>query len=243
MTSSQQTLLYLIPAAYVIGSVPFGLIVGKMRGIDVRTAGSGNIGATNVGRLLGAKFFALVFILDMLKGLGPMIAAGAVLGFVANDAFTYLLWLAVGFTAIIGHMFSLFLKFKGGKGVATSAGVVLGLFPYFTLPAATALAIWGALFGRTKIVSLASIAAAAAFPVAYLAFAIGGGWNPHQEQVPLLVFSLLMAAMIVFRHRSNIHRLRAGTEHRFGKVKPTTNGDHIASGNGDSGDAPEHRRV
>ncbi|QOV87686.1 glycerol-3-phosphate 1-O-acyltransferase PlsY [Humisphaera borealis] len=243
MTPPQQTLLYLIPVAYLVGSVPFGLIVGKMRGIDVRTAGSGNIGATNVGRLLGAKYFALVFVLDMLKGLGPMVAAGGVLGFVANDSLTYLLWLAVGFTAILGHMFSVFLKFKGGKGVATSAGVVLGLFPYFTLPAATALAIWGALFGRTKIVSLASIAAAIAFPLVYLGFAIAGDWHPFGEQLPLLLFSLLMAAMIVLRHRTNISRLRAGTEHRFGKIKPTTNGDRLASGNGESGDAHGHSRA
>jgi acyl phosphate:glycerol-3-phosphate acyltransferase len=230
MTPSQQTLLYLVPVAYLVGSVPFGLLVGKMRGIDVRTAGSGNIGATNVGRLLGAKFFALVFLLDMLKGLAPMIAAGAVLGFVAGDPLTYLLWLAVGAASIVGHMFSVFLKFKGGKGVATSAGVVLGLFPYFTLPAATALAIWGGLFARTKIVSLASIAAAIAFPIVYLGFAIAGGWNPHREQLPLLVFSILMALMIVVRHRSNISRLRAGTEHRFSRSKPATNGDGATNG-------------
>lgn len=238
-------MLYLIPVAYLVGSVPFGLLVGKMRGIDVRTAGSGNIGATNVGRLLGAKFFALVFVLDMLKGLLPMLAAGAIVGFAAADATTYLLWLAVGFAAIVGHMFSLFLRFKGGKGVATSAGVVLGLFPYFTLPAATALAIWGALFGKTRIVSLASIAAAVAFPVVYLAFALAGGWNPHREQLPLLVFSVLMALMIVFRHRSNIRRLREGTEHRFGRSK-STNGDGIPTGNGDHGDrgdASGHRGV
>src|SRR5689334_18385696 len=133
MTPVQKTLLLLIPAAYLLGSVPFGLLVGLARGIDVRSAGSGNIGATNVGRLLGGKFFALVFFLDLLKGLLPMLAAGFVVHFRATDPQISSLWLAVGFTAILGHMFSIFLKFKGGKGVATSTGVILGLWPYYTL--------------------------------------------------------------------------------------------------------------
>src|SRR3954469_6709836 len=123
MTTAQKLLVGLIPIAYLVGSVPFGLLVGLARGIDVRRAGSGNIGATNVGRLLGGKFFALVFILDLLKGLVPMLAAGAVLRFHTTGWLPSLLWLLVGFAAIIGHMFSIFLGFKGGKGVATSTGV------------------------------------------------------------------------------------------------------------------------
>ena len=254
MTSAQTTLLALIPAAYVVGSVPFGLLVGRAKGIDVRTAGSGNIGATNVGRLLGGKFFALVFALDLLKGLGPMLAAGAVVGLRATgdaepaagraDAPTYLLWLAVGFAAILGHMFSLFLRFGGGKGVATSAGVVLGLFPYFTLPGLVALAVWAALFFRTKIVSLASIAAAVVLPAAYLAFALARGWDPFGAQLPLLLFALLIAALIVVRHRSNIARLRAGTENRFGRARPaaTGNGDGLTGANGDA-DGNGHGRA
>src|SRR3954468_17022569 len=104
MSSAQSTLCFIIPAAYLLGSVPFGLLVGKARGIDVRKAGSGNIGATNVGRLLGVKFFALVFILDLLKGLLPMLTAGFVIGFSAagaaglgDQAIIYLLWLGIGF--------------------------------------------------------------------------------------------------------------------------------------------------
>src|SRR5215208_4938827 len=146
MTSQEKTLLALVPLAYLVGSIPFGLIVGLARGVDVRTAGSGNIGATNVGRLLGGRFFALVFIFDLLKGLLPMIAAGLVLGFRAEDRTGYLLWLLVGFAAILGHMFSAFLKLKGGKGVATSAGVMLGLWPYFTLPGLVGAAVWGVAF-------------------------------------------------------------------------------------------------
>jgi acyl phosphate:glycerol-3-phosphate acyltransferase len=246
MSSAQTTLCLIIAAAYVLGSVPFGLLVGKAKGIDVRTAGSGNIGATNVGRLLGVKFFALVFLLDLLKGLLPMLAAGFVIGFAPGNAAStageralmYILWLGVGFASIFGHMFSVFLRFKGGKGVATSAGVVLGLFPYFTMPGVVALLIWGVVFARSKMVSLASIVAAIVFPIAYIAFALALRWDPFGEQLPLLCFAGLMGAMIVFRHRSNIARLRAGTESRFtsrsakhagngrnGEQPPSTNGD------------------
>ena len=119
-------LLVLVPIAYVIGSIPFGLVVGKWRGIDVRAAGSGNIGATNVGRLLGKRYFFLVFFLDLLKSFIPMAIASAIVHRIpeANrDWRLYLLWLLVGFAAVLGHMFSLFLRFKGGKGVASSAGM------------------------------------------------------------------------------------------------------------------------
>src|SRR6185437_8800676 len=129
----------LIPAAYIVGSIPFGLMIGKSRGIDPRKAGSGNIGATNVGRLLGVKFFALVFTLDLLKGMLPTLAAGALLHFAAADALSYALWLSVGFAAILGHMYSLFLGFKGGKGVATSTCVILGVYLYYTMAGIAAL--------------------------------------------------------------------------------------------------------
>src|SRR3954471_22434058 len=143
MTQAHGTLLALIPIAYILGAIPFGLIIGKSRGIDPRKSGSGNIGATNVGRLLGGKFFALVFTLDVLKGLLPMLsAAWVVRHYFANpNALVYLLWLLVGFAAILGHMFSCFINFKGGKGVATSTGVVLGLFPYYTFAGLIAMAL------------------------------------------------------------------------------------------------------
>jgi len=243
MTSSQQTLLFLVPIAYLAGSVPFGLIVGKMRGIDVRTAGSGNIGATNVGRLLGVKFFALVFLLDLLKGLVPMLAAGAAIDFVAGNALTYALWLAIGFAAIAGHMFSVFLRFRGGKGVATSAGVVLGLFPYFTLPGLVALTVFAVTFWRSRIISLSSVVAAIAFPLIYLTLALVRSWQPFSVQLPLLVFALLMTALIVFRHRSNLARLRAGTEPRFKRSRSTTNGDGVEGRADDMSEASDHRRA
>ena len=230
MTTSGQ-LIALIPVAYVLGSVPFGLIVGLARGVDPRTAGSGNIGATNVGRLLGGKFFALVFVLDLLKGLIPALAASWIVHRRGGepspaDWRVYLLWLLVGFAAIAGHMFSLFLRFKGGKGVATSAGVMLGVWPYYTLPAIGAIAAWGAVFARWRIISLASMAGAVAFPVAYAVVWGIRGELLNRQRWPLLAFAVLVGAMVVWKHRSNIARLRAGTEPRFGKVKaerPTSN--------------------
>lgn len=221
--SAGQLVCLLVPVAYVVGSIPFGLIVGKSKGIDPRTAGSGNIGATNVGRLLGKRFFAIVFLLDLLKGLLPMLAASAVLqarGGDVHDPLLYGLWLLVGFAAIFGHMFSLFLGFKGGKGVATSSGVVLGLFPYFTVPGLIALGVWLVVFKASRYVSLASIVAAILFPALYVAIGLWRGWPIFHEQWPLLAFALLVAGMIVWKHRTNIARLRSGTEHRFDPAAP-----------------------
>ncbi|MDB5329083.1 MAG: plsY [Phycisphaerales bacterium] len=216
MTTAQNELLALVPVAYVAGSVPFGLMVGLAKGVDPRKAGSGNIGATNVGRLLGGKFFAITFVLDLLKGLIPVLAAGAVLRFHAPDQFSYFLWLLVGFATIFGHMFSLFLKFKGGKGVATSTGVILGVFPYYTAAGVVALAIFVLVFKLTRYVSVASMVGAVSFTLAYLTLGLSLRWDVFGRQLPLLLFALLVASMIVFKHRGNIARLRAGTEHRFG---------------------------
>ena len=208
-------MLLLTVGAYLLGSVPFGLIVGRAKGVDPRTAGSGNIGATNVGRLLGRKFFALVFILDLLKGLLPMLAAAWILSQHEHTRTTYLLWLLVGFAAIVGHMFSVFLGFKGGKGVATSTGVILGLWPYYTLPALAAILVWIILFTVTRYVSVGSIIGAITFPAAYAAVGAWCGWPLLSEQLPLLIFAIVMAGLIVYKHRGNIARLRAGTESRI----------------------------
>jgi glycerol-3-phosphate acyltransferase PlsY len=212
-----QELLILVVAAYLVGSIPFGLVVGLARGVDPRRAGSGNIGATNVGRLLGGRYFALVFSLDLLKGMLPMVAAGCVLHWRAVGAQTYLLWMLVGFAAIVGHLFSVFLRFKGGKGVATSAGVILGLWPYYTLPGIVAAGLFVVLFKKTRYVSLSSMVAAGAFPVLYVIFGEALGWPVLGAQWPLLAFAILVAGLIVWKHRANIARLRAGTEHRFVK--------------------------
>jgi len=231
-------LLLLAAISYFLGSIPFGLIVGLAKGIDPRKAGSGNIGATNVARLLGGKFFALVFTLDLLKSLLPMLAgaymlhrAGFDLSMKGNqlDAKHLLAWLLVGFSAIVGHMFPIYLRFKGGKGVATSAGLILGLWPYYTLPALICLSVFLLAFFTWRYVSLASILAAISFPIAYTLAAIIFHWPLLNQQLPLLIFAILVAAMIVYKHRSNISRLRAGTEtpikRRANSPSATTTGE------------------
>ncbi len=220
--SAAQQVAWLVPLAYLLGSIPFGLMVGKSKGVDPRKAGSGNIGATNVGRLLGKKFFAIVFVLDLLKGLLPMLAAALVLRNESLDRRTYLLWLAVGFAAILGHMFSLFLGFKGGKGVATSTGVLLGLWPYFTIPAFVGALVWTVTFKLWRYVSLSSILGSCAFPIAYVVVGLLRGWDVFGAQLPLLIFAVLMAGLIGYKHRSNIARLRAGTELRAGHTRDTS---------------------
>lgn len=216
MTPSQR-LLALAGLSYFIGSIPFGLLVGLAKGVDPRKAGSGNIGATNVGRLLGGKFFGIVFTLDLLKSLLPMLAAGVILrhglgGGTTYDASHYALWLLVGLAAILGHMFSVFLRFQGGKGVATSAGVMVGLYPFYTLPAVLAIVVFVMALMRWRIMSLASILGAVAFPVAYICAALILNWPMTRQQLPLLICAILMAGLVVLRHRANIARLRAGTE-------------------------------
>ncbi len=213
--TAQTWLLILIPIAYLIGSIPTGLLVGLANGIDVRKAGSGNIGATNVGRLLGGKYFALVFILDMLKSLVPMLIAGWIVRNEPATTLIYTLWLCVGAAAMIGHMFSIYLGFKGGKGVSTGAGFVLGLYPYFTLPALLAIATFILIFYSWRYVSLGSIVSALSLPLWYVALGLWRSWDIMGTQLPLLLVSILFALMVVFKHRGNIARLRAGTEPRF----------------------------
>ena len=214
MTHSHLLLLCLSLAAYVVGSIPFGLLVGLAKGVDPRKAGSGNIGATNLGRLLGGKFFALVFTLDLLKGFFPMLAAAwfVRMHFPVPDASVYLFWMLVGFGAIIGHMFSVFIGFKGGKGVATSIGVVMGLFPYYTYAGFIVTVVWLIFFFVTRYVSVASIAASAAFPITYASLAVLNHWPIAGAQFPLFIFTLIVGGMIIYKHRGNIARLRAGTE-------------------------------
>ena len=216
--SPQLSLLILIPIAYLVGSIPFGLIVGLAKGVDPRKGGSGNIGATNVARLLGKRWFFVVFTLDMFKSLVPMLIASAIAHRVpeAQRQWTmYLLWLLVGFAAVLGHMFSVFLKFTGGKGVATSTGVMLGLWPYFTWPGAIAISVFLVVFFAWRYISLGSIVAAATVPVAYVAIGVARGWPVFGSQLPLLIFAIAMALLIIYKHRSNIARLRAGTENRM----------------------------
>jgi acyl phosphate:glycerol-3-phosphate acyltransferase len=215
--TTRQTFLVLIAGAYLLGSVPFGLLVGLARGVDVRKAGSGNIGATNVGRILGKRYFFVVFALDLLKSLVPMIVGTWIAMRSPRDQTTYILWLMVGLAAVFGHMYSIFLGFKGGKGVATSAGVMIGLWPYYTVPAVFAISFFIMVLLVTRYMSVASMSGAIAFPFAYLIIALWRGWDPLGRQLPLLMAGLVMAVFLVYKHRGNIARLRAGTESRLGK--------------------------
>ena len=204
-------------AAYLLGSVPTGYLVGRARGVDIRTVGSGNIGATNVFRALGRAAGILVLVVDAAKGyaacavLAPLLAgltsAGVAEGTAAADAFRIL----AGISVILGHNYSCWLRFKGGKGVATTAGVLLAWFP---MAFAIALAVWLVVFLLSRIVSLASIVAAVALPVSVGCSGGGLRW---------VVVSALLGLLAIYTHRSNIRRLLDGTEHRFGRKTPSDN--------------------
>lgn len=216
----RQRVTCLLPVAYMLGSVPFGLVVGRLKGVDLLSHGSKNIGATNAGRLLGRKYFFIVFLLDMLKGLLPMLAAGLLLSDQLEkhgklNFHQNIMWLAVGFAAIIGHMFSAFLKFRGGKGIATSAGVIMGLFPYFTLPGIGMFLVWYVTFKLFRYVSLASMVAAITFPLFYAGIGIWQGWPLTGDQLPLGIFTVIVTGLIIYKHRSNIRRLIQGKEPHY----------------------------
>lgn len=199
----------LLIAAYLCGSLPFGLWVARAKGVDIRTVGSGNIGATNVLRCVGKPWGILVFVLDFLKGLIPPLVVDGIAA-EPTGAEHLPLVLAAGGLAIVGHTASVFLGFKGGKGVATSAGVLAGVAPLALLPAA---GVWFALFAFTRIVSLASIAAAAT---------VGGcAWIFYRRApVYLPVLLTALALLVIWKHRANIGRLLRGEEQGFRKPKP-----------------------
>jgi acyl phosphate:glycerol-3-phosphate acyltransferase len=193
--------------AFLAGSIPFGLLVARAHGIDIRRHGSGNIGATNVYRVIGKGYGVLVFTLDFLKGLLPVLVAvrlapGAAVG-------ESLPVIATALAAIIGHNHPPWLGFKGGKGIATSAGALLALFP---LALIIGLLVWMMLVRITGYVSVGSMGAALAIPLAVA----GEGFLSSQGHRPAhLAFALAVAALAIWRHRSNIRNLRAGTEHRI----------------------------
>lgn len=224
MEAGSPLILFTLPiGAYLAGSVPFGWLMGRLRGVDIRKQGSGNIGATNVWRVLGRRWGIACFMLDVLKGLAPVYLAGIYLGrHLATEQGTLSakgqgIWLLVGAGAIIGHMFSVFLGFRGGKGVATSLGVVVGIWPYFTLTALPAFCVWAVIFIWSRYVSLASIVAAAVFPILFgLFIRLTPGWQ-IENLWPLMVFCCVIGALVILRHCSNIVRLLNGTEAKSGR--------------------------
>jgi len=236
--------LWLCPLiAFLMGSIPFGLVIARSKGIDIRQHGSGNIGATNVLRVMGKKYGIPCLILDALKGFIPVVIALTLIRIGGKDTSLaiaalkpyavelpaadrfqgQLVHVITGLMAILGHNYSPWVGFKGGKGIATSAGVLLGLFPFFGVM--LLLVIWAVLFLTTRYVSVASMGAAAALPVithlgarfhhvdnnkALPTLWAAGTWNK-----PLFALTLAIAVMAIWKHRANIRRLREGTENRF----------------------------
>jgi glycerol-3-phosphate acyltransferase PlsY len=195
-------------ASYLLGSIPAGYLVGRIAGMDIRSVGSGNIGATNVTRVLGKRYGYPVFVVDFLKG----VLAVVISIFLAKHAqlrstSRELLGVVAAVSCVMGHTFPIWLGFKGGKGVATSAGVLFGLMPLAALLGAV---VWVFMFETTRYVSVASITAAIALPLAVLVMTYARQTN---EWVPFYL-CLCLATVVIFRHRSNFSRLVRGTEPR-----------------------------
>lgn len=204
MSTTVLLVIALAAFGYLLGSIPFSYLVARARGVDLRAVGSGNVGGANVWRACGFGPFVVAAALDILKGTLPTFAARWLLP--AQPTFAVL----VGLAAILGHTFSVFLKFRGGKAVATSTGVLLALFPLL-LP--FGIVAWVLAFLLTRISSVASLSAAGVVLIAATVFFLGG-------QLPLAyaVFVWMLGAFIVYLHRENIQRLLAGTENRFSKL-------------------------
>ena len=190
-------ILYII-FAYLCGSIPFAYLIAKAKGVDIRKVGSGNPGATNVFRTVGKVPGVITFILDMAKGFLPVFAAKIIFN---EPSFYYLM--AIAAAAFIGHIYTVFLRFKGGKGMATGCGVFLALLPS---PVLIAVLVFAVVLILSGYVALASIMAAVTLPIA--TFLLSFGWE-------FVVFAGLAAALVIYKHKSNISRLISGTENRF----------------------------
>ncbi len=203
-----------IPASYLIGAIPVGYLVGKIGyGLDIRQHGSGNIGSTNVHRVLGAKAATLVLTLDIFKG--ALAVAGST--WLVNGTFSfpaksgsggYFLIIVVAMAAILGNMFSVFIKGRGGKGVGVATGVLLFMVPEIML---ILLAVWLIVTLTTKYVSLGSLTIAALFPILVLIF--------HRQNTAYLIFAVVASVLVFFSHRTNVKRLMEGTELRSNRKK------------------------
>lgn len=198
-----------IAGSYIIGSIPFGYLIARIVGrIDIRQKGSGNIGATNVGRILGKKWGVLAFALDFAKGFVPVCVFVLVFRSLMSlqDITQNIIKISAGFATIAGHIFPVFLKFKGGKGVATSAGVVTALAWMVAVPASI---LWFVIVLVTHYVSLGSIFAACAAPLLFVAFKYKTAFG---ADLPITLVFVILCVLIIIRHKSNIKRLLNGTE-------------------------------
>ena len=204
--------------AFVVGGIPFGYLVGRaILKDDIRNHGSGNIGATNVARVIGWKWGSLVLILDAIKGLLPTLGAKLFSASKFSEDAAQTATILAGITAILGHMYPIWLKLRGGKGVATALGVVLVISPVASL---VALVLFLIVVGASRIVAAASIAAAVGFAVTQLILL--GSQAFDVAKLPLTLFSVIVPGLIVWKHRSNIVRIIRGEENKFGKRSQPT---------------------
>jgi glycerol-3-phosphate acyltransferase PlsY len=202
-------------AAYLVGSLPFGYIVGRLRGVNLFLAGSGNIGATNAARVLGKPFGALVFVFDFLKGAVPVVLAVPLAESLSSGSSTAfgspdVLRVSAAALAFLGHLFPVYLGFRGGKGVATGAGTVFFLAPG---PALAAILMWVVVLFASRMVSLASIAAGTLMVIARL---VGTPVPFASENLPVTLYLVIGTGFVILKHRANIKRLLTGTESRIG---------------------------
>lgn len=207
--------ILLLTGAYLVGAVPFGYLIGRARGVNLFEAGSGNIGATNAARVLGRKFGILVFVLDFLKGAVPVAAIVPLARQLATGAETALgpqdvLRVGAALLAFLGHLFPIYLGFRGGKGIATGAGTIFVLVPW---PASLAVLTWVVVLLASRIVSLASLAAVTILVIARL-IVTPAPFAP--EHLPVTLYLLVGSGFVIAKHRSNVKRLIAGTENRIG---------------------------
>lgn len=195
--------------SYLFGSIPNGYLAGRFSGVDVRSQGSGNIGATNVMRVLGKPWGFAVFFLDALKGFVAVRIALLLVSYIAGAArYAEFYAILAAASCVLGHSFPVWLRFKGGKGVATSAGAIFGVMP---IAAIAIFIVWVIMFEVTRYVSVASVVAALALPVAVAVLVKMG----RTQGMVLLYFSAVMTLLVVWRHRANLARLRNGTEQRY----------------------------
>lgn len=206
-------LLVIFIVSYLIGAIPFGFLIGKFKGIDIREHGSNNVGATNVTRIIGKSWGISCFIFDFLKGFLPVIFVKAILPLIItldlDETDNAILVAATG--TIIGHMYPIYLNFNGGKGVATGTGALLAITP---LAIISGLLIWGIIFNYARYVSLASIISAITVPILSIVLsALGIYYIP----IHLQIFIIIIATIAIYKHKSNIQRLMKGTENKFYK--------------------------
>ncbi len=207
-----------VVCAFIAGSIPFGVLIARARGINIQEHGSKNIGATNVGRVLGKKLGIICFVLDVLKGSIPALVAGNLAGTFGKQLDSIgtndmLLWIAVTFAALLGHMYPPWLNWKGGKGVATTFGGMVAMWPLLTVPVLLAMCVWILSLVLFKIVSLASVVAAASLPIMTLGWVY---WQTGSLSIahswPMIGVTTLIASLVLWKHRSNIHRIARGQE-------------------------------